>query len=241
MHEERIEIGDTTDIGRAICRYQALLNEGESLRLAFLDGGVWIGTFTLTREEAEDLAVKVEGTLFRGRGDDRGISLSFRCEPDGPVGLPLSVYNVDGEMIGFYTDDEDEVVDTATQRAAFWASGVSFTATNAPPVKPEAKLGYAADSARHGAELRAAAKKAEQAWVPLLGRQKGVKGGNNGEKWFRYQGKKLVTMAPNETIGTDSEGSWPRPMPKPVVSERKTRTAKARYVHKRTNEAIQTT
>jgi hypothetical protein len=124
IREERVEIGDRTDIGRAICSHQALLNGGESLRLRFIDGGAWVGSVTMTREDNEDLAVTVTGSIFNGKGDDRGVTLSFRCEPDGPIGLPIVARDCDGMIIGIYTDDDEDPVSAETIKAAFFASGV---------------------------------------------------------------------------------------------------------------------
>lgn len=261
MHEETIEIGDKTDIGRAIMAWQALLCASEAIRLRFTDGGKWIGGCTITRAD-DDLTYNVDGCLFQGTGDDKGIALKFTGEGDGPIGLPISVWDEDGCMIGYYTDDGShdaplgkdakpgEVyageygetgTDAETVKAAFFASGASFTAATAPAVKPESHLGYAAESAKVGAALDKAATAAEKGWLVNLGREKGQKGGKGGEKWFRFQGRTLAQMAPGEKV----EGSWPRRMPKPEkrAPEPKVRTAKPapdapkvpekRAVHKR--------
>lgn len=242
MHEETIEIGDKTDIGRAIMAWQALLCASEAIRLRFTDGGKWIGGCTITRAD-DDLTYNVDGCLFQGSGDDKGIALKFTGEGDGPIGLPISVWDAEGCMIGYYTDADDDnpEPDAETVKAAFFASGATFTAATAPAVKPESHLGYAAESAKVGAALDKAATAAEKGWLVDLGREKGQKGGKGGEKWFRYQGRTLVQMAPGEKV----EGSWPRRMPKPEkrAPEPKVRTAKPapdapkvaekRAVHKR--------
>lgn len=230
VQEKKIEINDRSEIGAAICTWQAQVGAGEKLRLRFCDGGTFVGSVTLTREDADDLAVKVEGRIFDGRGDDRGISLSFQCEPDGPIGLPLVARDCDGLVIGVYTDDDEDLVSAETVKAAFFASGATFTAANAPPIKPESHLGYAAESAKAGAALKSAASKAEAAWIVKLGREKGQKGGKGGEKWFRFQGRTLVQMAPSEQI----EG---RRMPKPAAPTPKPTTEK-RAVHKRTRVGV---
>lgn len=240
--EETIEIGDKTDIGKAICFWQALLDPGQSMRLRFTDGGRWIGGVCITRD-VDDLTYIVDGRIFQGSGDDKGIGLHFVGEGDGPIGLPIVRRDCDGDVVGFYTDEDEDnpEPDAATVKAAFFASGASFTAATAPAVKPESKIGFGAESARQGAALKAAASKAESAWMLTLGRERGRSGGNNGDKWFRYQGKTLVSMAPGETV----EGQWPRRMPKPEkrAPEPKVRTAKPapdapkapekRHVHKR--------
>lgn len=214
--EETIEIGDKTDIGKAICFWQALVEPGQSMRLRFTDGGRWIGGLSITRESDDDVerpTYKVTGHIFHGSGDDRGVALNFVGEGDGPIGLPIVRRDCDGDVVGFYTDEDEDnpEPDAATVKAAFFASGASFTAATAPTVKPESKIGFGAESARQGAALKAAAAKAEAVWRVKLGREQGQKGGNNGEAWFRYQGKTLVSMAPGETV----EGQWPRRMPKP--------------------------
>lgn len=213
---ETVEINARTDIGMAICFYQALLGAGESMRLTFKDSGTWIGGVLLTREEEDDLAVMVEGRIFNGQGDERGVSLSFRCEPDGPIGLPIVSRDCCGDVIGVYTDEDEPAADAATVRAAFFADGTSFTAATAPEVKPESHLGYAAESRKLGAALSAAAKKAMSTWLPVVGKEQGKPGGNNGVKWYRDQGKTLVTMDPGEKIQSGAEPIWPRPMPRPA-------------------------
>lgn len=225
IREVKVEINTKTDIGAAICREQAGVGEGESVRLVFLDGGTWIGGVVLTRADGDALDFTVEGVIFNGVCDDRGIKLSFRCEPDGPVGMPIVRRDCCGAIIGVYTDDgnhdaplkgadlgaihagslNDE--DSSTKRAAFYAAGTGFTAENAPKPKLASNLGYAGQSRLSGQALKAAATKAQAAWMVEFGR---AKGHNTDAKWLQH-GKIILAMMPGEIDGIMA-------MPKPVRS-----------------------
>lgn len=217
----RIEIGDRSEIGDAICKWQSCIEGGEKLSLTFIDGGAYIGGVMLTRNDDDDLAVMVEGQLFQGSGDDRGVALAFRCAADGPEGWALKVRDVDGLPLGTYTDDEEDQETEATLKAAFYAANVSFTAANAPPIKALG-IGNAFTSAQVGTKLHNSASKVEKAWTAKLGEEKTPRGSKKSTKWFAWMGRKLVAMTPGTKVQSGSEhpgaegSDWPRPMPKPT-------------------------
>lgn len=215
----KVDINRRADIGAAIMFHQRFAKESQPIKLSFSDGGTYAGGLTLTRHD-DALAVRVEGCIFNGSGDDRGTSLDFMAEPDGPIGMPIRVFDCDGRLLSTYTDDDDnEYGDTS--RAEFYASGVSFTAANAPKVKAIVP-GTAGDtSSKAGSKLFNAAKAVEAVWsakdtraiwASVQARK------SKGE--FGSRGKASDTLALAEfnrlkSLGEPVTEGWPRKMPLP--------------------------
>lgn len=223
IREEKVEVSGGKrrhlDMGGAIQRAQAALGLDESVCLKFTDpNGSWCGGVTLTRIEDGPGGVarfEAHGAIFAGGSDDRGVSLSFIGEPDGPLGLPIRTYDSKGRPNGTYTDDDENQASDATIRAAFFASGTSFTMANAPKVK----------GVMPNASTRAAKRLAEAAAVAeteFLDTKQRV-----GLRWFTAK----------DLLKSDAqEGTWPRPMPKPVP-----KTGDAKSVHQLIRENPETT
>lgn len=217
-----VDIDRRSDIGRLICKFQKDLGEGESMKLVFIDGGTSAGMVTLTRVEDGPL-FRVVGNIYPNTGNDRGVDVDFMCEPDGPEHMPISVkHKVEGKWVRrFYNGDEDSEYGD-TDRAAFYASGVNFTAANAPKVKGIVPGTGGDTSSKYGAKLSNAAKAVEKVWTRKdnkaiwAGVQKRREAGEFGTGKASHETAKQEFRRLQSLGEASFDGLWHKKMPLPV-------------------------
>lgn len=219
------DVSSKGEIGRIILREGARLEPGEERQLRFVDGSVWLGSITVSRDDYSfygDLSFNVEGNLFEG---DRSVQIAIVCEPDGPVGWPIRhngrTYNNDVEE-----DEYGRVLCTYQTRAQFYADGLGWSADNAPKVK-------LAISRRRDVEMRALSRNTEQQWTIEIGR-KATHDKNKTDAFFYKAGRSFIEALPGAMMRETK--TWPQPMPKPARpdgSGPKKKKNQAKHVHKR--------
>lgn len=221
IRTEKVHIDRLADIGRTICKVQAGLGEGESISITFIDGGSTAGNVTLTRVEDGPM-FRVVGNIYPNSGNDRGVDVDFMSEPDGPVYLPISTRRkIKGKWVTRLYNADEESEFGEHERAAFYASGTSFTTANAPAIKAIPPGSRADSSAKVGRTLFNAAKSVEAVW--------GKK--DNKALWANVQARKakgefgrgkaaqaiaLQEFAKLQSLGEPETNVWPRKMPRPM-------------------------
>lgn len=198
------DVGSLLDIGRAIMRIQAGVLPGTEVKIRFLDGDMWVGACTISRE-TDDSVYYVKGIIFQ---NDRSIALEFIGDADGPVGLPI--YAPNGRI---WTDDEDSEHGDHT-RAAFHADGCTWTRDNAPKVKPF--------HSSKGAKLAEKASEIEAGWGQMSAKVPTDK----GLKWFTA--KELLKAGPETEVWPRK-----MPLPAHEAPKPKAKAPRKGNVHKR--------
>jgi len=197
MLSEVVEVNNKPDIGLAILSWQAKLAPSESISLRFVDGGTWVGSCVITAaDDADDLTFTVAGSIFAG---ELSVPFKFIGEPDGPADWPIR-HN------GRTFTSEDETESDAIKRAAFYASGATFSPENAPMIKGSTPNA----SAKIGEKLASVAAAVESNWAKASGAKLPDPNAKKAGVLRWYSAGELLSKEP-ET------GVWPRPMPRPVI------------------------